>query len=526
LSLVNGKTAIDKSTATKGEDRMKPLTLALLLFGTPSFAQSVAQVSGGASNYIGNGGSVVLYGPNGETHFSAGVINGHFTYNAAENFMLREWEVGVGDDQFAITSGQMSLNAPVRGISLTRKRPYACHDDVRTPATAGRVGLVGYVGQRCRGDELRVFAGAVGQAFSSPFFFGIQKTHVGAGFGYKRELTRHLTVGTIQAVAARRTSLEEADYKRGHFEIHGQGGWLENNLQLNGSASASWLHFGAVAGRSTYIFSKQLVQIGPVLPDRVTVNNFGVYGGYSRFSGSASRFQSNLNTGKSFSVGTRFGFLQVQASNYISGKASSKLLTFTEHSLHWSLSQYITRSSGTTNFNFGVGYSSNRLNFQAGYSVLYFPALSQPFQKVLSITVGFRLRGVSINTGTIVQPNGRNQWVVGGDDYLQTRMRVPSMPGATSHDMRWLPSTGHGGKYTVEGTVVDDKGAPVEGAGIVVGNDTVFTDSCGHFSIREKHKDSSIVVNSDNFMTGEWDVVSAPPSAHTGEPAKIVVRRK
>jgi hypothetical protein len=244
-----------------------------------------------------------------------------------------------------------------------------------------------------------------------------------------------------------------------------------------------------------------------------------------RFFLSASLFQSNLNTGKSVNLGARFGFIQIQASDYISGKTSSKLLTVTEHSLHWSLSQYVARSNGTWNCNLGASFQSNRLNVQAGYSVLYFPALPQPFQKVLSISVGFRLRGVSINTGTIVQPNGRNQWVVGGDDYLQTRMRVPSMPGATSQDARSLPTFGHGGKYIIRGQVVDTTGAPVEGACVVIGkNDLVFTDSAGRFSISEKHKKNSIRVGADQFMAGAWKIVSAPAMT-AGEPVVITVAR-
>lgn len=469
----------------------------LLLLAPSLRAQSVVELSGGVSNLFGSGGGFVLYGPGGETHFSAGIINGRFAYNAAENFMFHEWEVGLGDNQFAITGGQMYLNAPVRGVSLTRRRKH---------------------------DELRVFSGAVGQTYSSPYFFGIQKTHIGAGFGYKRELTNHWTLGTIQAATGKRTSLEEADYKRGHFEVHGQGGWLENNLQLNGSATASWTHLGGSAGRSTYVFS-QPQSVEPGLPTRITVNNFSAYGGYSRFSGSASIFQSTLNTGKSFNVGTRVSFLQVQAGSYTSGKLSSQLLTFTEHSLHWSLSQYITRSGGSTTYNFGGSYTSNRLNFQVGYSMLYFPALPQPFQKVLSANVGFRLRGVAVQTGTTVQPNGRNQWSVGGDDYLQTRLHVPSMPGATS-EVRSLPSAGHGGKYVVEGWVTDDKNNPIEGAAILIGKDEVFTDTTGHFSVREKHAVNPIKIDFDNFITsGEWEPVSVPAETR-GEHVKIVVRRK
>src|SRR5216684_2190345 len=108
-----------RSTQEGSEPRLAVrLVLILALLTTPCFGQGVVQLSGGASNFIGNGGSVVLYGPNGETHFSAGVIGGHFAYNAAENFMLRNWEVGVGDNQFTVTGGQISLVAPVRGISL------------------------------------------------------------------------------------------------------------------------------------------------------------------------------------------------------------------------------------------------------------------------------------------------------------------------------------------------------------------------------------------------------------------------
>jgi hypothetical protein len=190
-----------------------------------------------------------------------------------------------------------------------------------------------------------------------------------------------------------------------------------------------------------------------------------------RFSGSTSFFQSNLNNGQLYGVGTRFSFLQIQAGDYVSGRQSSRLLTFTEHTMHWSLPLYLTRSNGTTNFNFGGGYQSNRFKVQAGYSVLYFPALRQPFQKILSISVGFRFHSAAFSTGTVIQPNGKNQWAVSGDDYLQTKLAMPSAGDGPA--VRMLVQNGHGGKFQMQGLVVDEHGEPVEGAAITVGNDIV-----------------------------------------------------
>jgi len=52
------------------------------------------------------------------------------------------------------------------------------------------------------------------------------------------------------------------------------------------------------------------------------------------------------------------------------------------------------------------------------------------FQKVLSVTIGLRLHGVSIKRDHRATER-RNQWVVGGDT-ICNEMRLPSMPSATS----------------------------------------------------------------------------------------------
>lgn len=48
----------------------------------------------------------------------------------------------------------------------------------------------------------------------------------------------------------------------------------------------------------------------------------------------------------------------------------------------------------------------------------------------------------------------------------------------------------------------------------------------GPLLTREKKHDMPIMVNPDNFMSGDWEVVAAPSTAQAGNPVKIIVRRK
>lgn len=416
----------------------------------------------------------------------------------------------------------MALATPVRGISAHRE------------------------GKK---SQIVVFTGAVGDVFSSPYFFGIQHAHIGAGIGYKRQLGS-LTLGTIQAISTRKTSLGEAEWRPGcdigapqppiqgagafrncwwkNLSLHAQAGLLQSNPQLGGDTSFSMRHVGLNANRSTYIFNVTCAGCPPVAAPRVTTNSFSAYGGYGFLNLSASLFQSNLSTGKSFNAGVHFGWFQATGSGYISGRNKSQLLTLTEHGLHWNISEFITRSNGTWNYNLGLGYTSNRFSFQTGYSVLYFPLLrSNSFQKVLNIQFSFRLKSASVNTATVVQPNGKTQWMTGADDYLQTRMHLPVIGTGEADAIRSLPQYGHGGKHCFEISVLDDKGSPIEGAAIVVGKDLVFTDSQGRVSIREKHTTMPLRIDLDNFMLpGTWETVSAPSTATAGERVTITLKRK
>jgi hypothetical protein len=105
---------------------------------------------------------------------------------------------------------------------------------------------------------------------------------------------------------------------------------------------------------------------------------------------------------------------------------------------------------------------------------------------------------------------------------------MPSVgSGSGAGDVRYLVQSGHGGKFQIQGLVVDDKGEPVEGAAVLIDKDLVYTTSAGTFSIREKKKEASVMVNPDNFIcSGDYEVSSAPGTIRAGEPGKIVLHRK
>lgn len=510
--------------------------LILALFASVTCAaQTVAEFDGGLSNFQGSGAGAVLYSSSGETRFAGGLVGGRFVYNASQRTEIRGWSLDVGDTSFSVSGGQLSLSVPIRGVAAIREKKHS---------------------------RFEVFTGAIGQITSSPFAFGIEQAHLGGGLAYKQDVGAGLTLGTIQAATAlQKTSLGEFDFKpscgkgpqpplagagvsalsncwwKQHFEFRGQGGVLSNNRQISGDAEMVCRHFNATGSRAEYIFTPQpgtaaFTPVSTQLIQRVTVNSGSVYAGASLLSGGASIFQSNLSTGKNYSVNSTLGWLQVSASTFTShstrfGKQSGSLLSVSERlGLHLSLQEYASKNGGQWNYNAGFSYNGNKLSATVGYSILYFPALpSAPFQKVLSVTIGFHFRAANLSVGTIALPTGKTNWTVSGGDYVSTPLRLPVIPGAVKADVRSLPSAGHGGKFVISGQVVDDQGSPVSGACINIGTDTVYTNSQGVFSIREKKRDLPIRIDLNQFLSGEWTVVVAP-SETQGQEIRIVVKRK
>ena len=87
-------------------------------------------------------------------------------------------------------------------------------------------------------------------------------------------------------------------------------------------------------------------------------------------------------------------------------------------------------------------------------------------------------------------------------------------------------------KYVIQGVVLDDQGAPVEGAVLHIGKQLAYTDSSGRFMVRFSKRGSfPLSLAPEEFLTnGVYQVVTAPAQVQA-EPedsvsdVRVVVRR-
>ncbi len=87
-------------------------------------------------------------------------------------------------------------------------------------------------------------------------------------------------------------------------------------------------------------------------------------------------------------------------------------------------------------------------------------------------------------------------------------------------------------RYVVQGIVLDDQGATVEGAALHIGRQVAYTDSSGRFLLRlSKRASFPLSLSPAEFVTnGVYEVVSAPAEVHSqpedgATDTQVVVRR-
>ena len=87
-------------------------------------------------------------------------------------------------------------------------------------------------------------------------------------------------------------------------------------------------------------------------------------------------------------------------------------------------------------------------------------------------------------------------------------------------------------RATIQGTVKDDQGVPVEGAALHIGRQLAYSDSSGHFMARFSKRATFLMsVAPEEFINnGVYEVVSAPPQVtadreENARDVQVVVRR-
>lgn len=189
-----------------------------------------------------------------------------------------------------------------------------------------------------------------------------------------------------------------------------------------------------------------------------------------------------------------------------------------------SLLQTITRDRGRTAVNFGGMASRGLSAISVDYQVAHSPYLTNnPFIQTMGINARLHVRGLSFSVGSFVTPDGRVHYSAQGNTFLYRGNAGAGAPDAGATRVKG---------YLASGRVVDEAGAPVDGAAIEVGGELVYTDSRGRFFVRRPSRDAVPVrVVLDDFLSGgTWEVVDAPAELRPAPddravPAVFVVRR-
>jgi hypothetical protein len=168
------------------------------------------------------------------------------------------------------------------------------------------------------------------------------------------------------------------------------------------------------------------------------------------------------------------------------------------------LLQVINRTQGNTNVLFGGSYTTNRLSVSVDYQTLYMPFLANPLVTGIGVTLQLKLwGGIQVNGDTFRSPDGKLRYT----GSLSTLL-TPNLHLAKDGEKR-APKFGD---YVIRGQVRSERGSPVEGAAILLGDQMVFSNAAGEFLLRlNKPQQVALTVLPEEFLTPlHFTVVSAP----------------
>jgi hypothetical protein len=169
-----------------------------------------------------------------------------------------------------------------------------------------------------------------------------------------------------------------------------------------------------------------------------------------------------------------------------------------------SLLQVINRTPGNTNFLFGGSYATNRLSINVDYQTLYMPFLANPLVTGIGVTLQLKMwGGLQVNGSTFRSPDGKLRYTASLSALL-----MPNLHLAKNGEMR-APKFGD---YIVRGHVRSEGGSPIEGAAILLGDKTVYTNGAGEFLLRlNKKQQVALTVLVEEFLSPlHFTVISAP----------------
>jgi hypothetical protein len=530
----------------------RALLTAILLIAAGASAQ-VFRVQGGTSTMMdAQGGSVEFKAPNYDGSFGLGYYNGQVMFGGETRYKYHDYIVLAGDDS-------VHFDLPTDVFD---------HSHYFSARGAG-------IESADRDHNLYVFAGTTSTWLGTGFFNAATSDRPVAIFFYQRKLRDNVRFFSRNIASDRQTMLEGLEWSPEKWAHASVTGGVGSNQPYAAAAfdaetqklafKASYVMTGDMFRRVTVIspvsseVNKGNVQMLYKVNEHITVitghenilepvtaggplqaasvDQISTDMRVERFYLGTGLFTSHADIGSSrgtnFYVGRRIGRRFDVNTNFFNSKSangiSETILSGTvreSFSSRFSLLQLISRTAGQTTYAFGGDYISNRLMLSVNYQNVYLPFRpTKPFEQAMAVNASFRVSGpLQITAGSNVAPDGHLRYSIGASTYLY-RLHGMAM-NANS------PDTFSISKYVIEGVVVDDQGAPVEGAALHIGKQVAYTDSSGRFMVRFGKRGSfPFSLAPDEFMTnGVYQVVSAPSEVHAeseenASDVQVVVRR-
>ena len=508
---------------------VKCLVSLLLLAGSAS-AQLI-KVEAGASDMVPTvGGSVSLQGQGYEGYLGAGLLNGSFQLGSSAKTAFHSYQVTAGDQSLAfnlptdIFGGGEYLTARGLGTALPGN------------------------------NHIFLFAGVTTLGTGTPLFQAFQNQTPLALVFMDKSITPNFHFYSRNIISHQQTWIEGFDWS--------PRPWLKTSLSAGIGSNKPYFAASLDADRNWYQIKAGYIQVSsgfrrittPSLfasePDRenilVTVKPYSslvLTAGHenflapqgdltapferagvdqlqssfdlARFRLGAGLFESRGPSGSTVSDGftvsrsiTRNIEGSVSYYENLSGprpRASYLVSTIRETiSPKLSLLQVINRTPGNTNFLFGGSYTNNWVSVSVDYQTLYMPFLANPLVTGIGITLHLKLwRGFEVNGDTFRSPDGKLRYTGSLSTLLTPHFRL------AQGDEKRAPKMSD---YVVHGHVLDEHGSPIEGAAILIGDQTVFSNGAGEFLLRLKKAQAlALAVLPEEFLSPlHFAIVSAP----------------
>ena len=503
-----------------------------LLFPSAAHAQLI-KIEGGVSDILpSGGGSISFKGPNYDGYVGIGDIGGVFRFGSFLKTTLGGYKFTVGDQSIAIGLPTDIFGADqyflARGIGVNTDR---------------------------KGIKIFVYAGTTALGFGTQFFQAAQ-SQIPVGMIFLQiPISDKLTFTSKNVGSLQQTSIQSLDWRPYKWLKTAVSGGIGSNQPYFAStveADRGWIEVKAAyiqAGNrfrrltTPSVYSTEadggniLVTVKPyrslvftaghenfLAPQnndfnapfqRASVDQLQSGFDIAHFRLGAGIFQAHSITGRNVADGfsvehaiTRHVEASVNYYQTLSGPRphSSNLSANIREiiSPKITLLQVINHTMGNTTANFGGSYTTNRISVNVDYQTLYMPFLQNPLVSGLNISLQLRIFGnFQVMGQTFRSQDGRLRYSAGASTLL-----TPHSHGGGEYQSLKLA------KYVIRGHVRDERGAPIPGAALRIGNDVVVTNTDGEFLLREKKGGAySLTVEFEQFLNPlQFRVVTAPPT--------------